>query len=233
MAATSIAVELRDGRHRAVLRPGLLRPVRMGGEAHGCTVGLVATGALLLGGDHVQICVEVGAGAHLDLRDIAGTVAFDGRGARCRWDVRVVVGPGGVLRWSGEPFVVAEGADVARSLRIEAASSAQVSIRETLVLGRSGETGGRLSNRSEAVVGGSTVYYEDLDLLDPVHRSAAGRRPGGGQCAPARSVPSDPLALSWRHCVREPARGRPGRTDALRHVRVDERGGESYPVPRR
>ncbi len=55
-----------------------------------------------------------------------------------------------------------------------ASGSAHVSIRETLVLGRSGEIGGRLSNRSEAVVDGLTVYREDLDLSDPRARVAPG-----------------------------------------------------------
>ncbi len=174
MVETSIVVELVDGRHRARLRPGHLRPLLMSADVHGCTVGLVATGALLLGGDDVRIRVDVGPGARLDLRDIAGTVAHDGRGVPSRWDVEVTVGAGGALRWGGEPFVVADGALVSRSLRVEASGSAQVSIRETLVLGRSGEIGGRLANRSEALVNGATVYREDLDLLDPEHRSAPG-----------------------------------------------------------
>lgn len=174
MVEASITVELADGRHRARLRPGHLRPLLMSAGDHGCTVGLVATGALLLGGDDVRIRVDVGPGARLDLRDIAGTEAYDGRGVSCRWDVGVTVGEGGALRWGGEPFVVAEGALVSRSLRVQACGSAQVSIRETLVLGRSGETGGRLTNRTEAVVNGATVYREDLELLDPEHRSAPG-----------------------------------------------------------
>lgn len=174
MRQTWINVELVDGRHRARLHPGHLRPLLMSSSADGCTVGLVATGALLLGGDDVRIRVEVGVGARLNLRDIAGTVAYDGRGAPARWEVEVSVAEDAALCWAGEPFVVADGALVSRSLRVTAASSARVRIRKTLVLGRSGEIGGGLWSRSEAVVDGTTVYREDLDLLDTEHRSAPG-----------------------------------------------------------
>ena len=42
--------------------------------------GWSATTALLLGGDAVELVVEVGPGAVLDLFDVAGTVAYHGRG---------------------------------------------------------------------------------------------------------------------------------------------------------
>ncbi len=111
MSVTSIRVALDGRRHRATLRAGLLRPLLISGGPDRCTIGLVATGALLLGGDHVEISVEVSPGATLHLRDIDGTVAY-GRGALARWDVEVLVGEGGALRWGGEPFVVADGAQV-------------------------------------------------------------------------------------------------------------------------
>lgn len=174
MSATSILVAFDGGRHRATLHAGLLRPLLINGGPDRCTIGLVATGALLLGGDQMEISVEVGPGATLHLRDIAGTVAYDGRGVPASWDVRVVVHDGGRLRWSGEPFVVADGADVMRQLRVEAAGTAGLLLRESLVLGRSGELGGRLSSRAEAAVDGVGVYREDLELRRHEHRAAPG-----------------------------------------------------------
>ncbi len=174
MSVTSIRVTHEAGRHRASLRAGLLRPLLVRAGADGCTIGLVATSALLLGGDQMEISVEVGPGATVHLRDIAGTVAYDGRGIPARWDVRVVIHDGGRLRWSGEPFVVADGADVVRQLRVEAAGTARLVLRESLVLGRFGELGGRLTSRAEAAVDGVGVYREDLVLRSQDNRTAPG-----------------------------------------------------------
>ena len=44
---------------------------------------LLATTATLLGGDTLRLAVEVGPGLRLDLRDVAGTVAYHGRGLGC------------------------------------------------------------------------------------------------------------------------------------------------------
>ena len=83
-------------------------------------IGLLATTALLLGGDEVEIEVSVGEGMRLDLFDIAGTVAYHGRGRPAAWHVRIELADGAELRYRGEPFVVADGADVHRTLRVDA-----------------------------------------------------------------------------------------------------------------
>jgi urease accessory protein len=83
------------------------------------------------------------------------------RGLDARWDVDVEVEPGGALAWDAEPFVVAEGADVHRGLRVEAGGA--VSLRETLVLGRSGEGPGRLRTRTDVTRDGVPVLVEELD----------------------------------------------------------------------
>lgn len=164
-----------DGRHhRTRLRSGLLRPQQVHGPEDRCRIGLLATTALLLGGDVVELDVEVGPGATLELFDVAGTVAYDGRGRPARWEVRVRVGEGGRLRWSGAPFVVGDGADVTRSLVLELEPGAQALLRETLVLGRVGQTGGRVRSRTEISRSNRPVLVEDLDL-DPLrHRRLPG-----------------------------------------------------------
>lgn len=173
MQQTRIVVEQRAGRHRAVLANGLLRAQQVHSRPGWCRVGLLAGTALLLGGDAVDLQVSVGPGACLDLFEVAGTVAYDGRGRSASWRVCVELADGATLRLSGEPFVVAGGADVRRSLVVDLAGSARALLRDTVVLGRSGEHGGRLRSRTEVVLDGRPVCIEDQHL-DPDTRSLPG-----------------------------------------------------------
>ena len=141
---TRIVVEAGTDRQRVHLQPGLLRGQVTTNSADGCRIGLVATTALLLGGDAVELVVEVGPGATLDLFDVAGTVAYHGRGRSAAWYTQLTLAEGARLRYRGEPFVIADGADVTRTLVVEVAGSARCVLRETVVLGRAHETGGRL-----------------------------------------------------------------------------------------
>lgn len=127
-------------------------------------VSLVPDGALLLAGDHVEVDVRVDDGARLDLIEPGGTVAFPMRGAGASWDVRVEVGAGATLTWAGEPFVVAEGADVRRRTRIRCAPTGTLLLRETLVLGRHQEASGRIRQQLTVVSDGVPVLVEDLGL---------------------------------------------------------------------
>ena len=136
----------------------------MHGSAAVSRIGLLATTALLLGGDEVDLQVEVGAGAQLDLFDVAGTVAYHGRGAAAAWRTSLRVADGATLRMSGQPLVVADGADVTRTVEVDAAGTAAVLLRDTVVLGRTGERGGQLRLRTDLRVDGRLVSAEDQDL---------------------------------------------------------------------
>ena len=172
-ATTSVQVGL-DPRGRVSVRTQTsggagrprVRPMLLSSTATTARVCLVPEGALLLAGDAVEIRVEVGAGATLELVEPSGTVAYDMRGQEAHWYVDIVVGPSARLLWSGEPFVVAAGASVTRRTRVQLGVEARVALRETLVLGRHGEAGGRLRQRLDIVDStGSPVVIEDL-LLD-------------------------------------------------------------------
>ena len=170
---TQISVELCDGRHRTSTSGGLLRAQVVRGPADRCRIGLLATTALLLGGDEVELSVEVGPGAMLELFDVAGTVAYHGRGRPSGWRVRAVVHEGARLRWSGEPLVVSHGADVLRRLELDLGEDARAVLRETVVLGRAGEPGGRLRNQTVVRRAGREVLVED-QRLDPGARQLPG-----------------------------------------------------------
>lgn len=161
---TRIAVQRRGGRHQVRLVGGLLRPQLLRADEDGCRIGLLATTALLLGGDEVDLEIEVGPGATLDLFDVAATVAYHGRGRPAAWRTQVVVAEGATFAYAGEPLIVADGADVLRSTRLEVAAGARAELRETLVLGRSGEVGGPLRSRTHVRVGGRDAWLEDQVL---------------------------------------------------------------------
>jgi urease accessory protein len=144
---------------RTEVRSSHLRAFSLGGDR----VALVPEQAVLLAGDHVTVAVRVGARQRLEVVEPGGTVAYAMRGRQARWDVRVEVEEGGSLVWHGEPFVVADGADVLRHLTIELGATSRVVLRETLVLGRSGEGPGRLVARTDVHRDGVPVLLEELD----------------------------------------------------------------------
>jgi len=169
-----IAVDPAPGRARVRHTPGpvVARVQRV--DADGARVALVASTALLLGGDHVEFDVRVGPGGWLDVVETAGTVAYDARGAASRWTVRARLGPGARLTWNGEPFVIADGANVHRVTAIELAAGATACLRETLVFGRAGEAGGALRSATRVRLDETDLLVEDLDLTDPGVRSGPG-----------------------------------------------------------
>ncbi|MBN0041888.1 urease accessory protein UreD [Cellulosimicrobium cellulans] len=151
---TRVGAYREAGRVRCDLRPGALSPRVLSTGPGTARVALVATRALLLGGDRVRVEVRAGEGVELELVEVSGTVAYAGRGRSASWDVDVRVDAGGLLVWDALPFVVADGADVERSTRVSLADGGArhergvALLRETLVLGRSGEVGGRLRSRT-------------------------------------------------------------------------------------
>ncbi len=138
-----------------------------------CKLGLIAGTALLLGGDQVELDVHLGPGARLWLFEVAGTVAYDGRGQCAGWRMNVTVAAGAQLIMAGEPFVVSAGADVQRTLSLDVAGEASALVRETVVLGRAGEVGGQLVNRTSISRDGIDVLVED-QRLDPELRRLPG-----------------------------------------------------------
>ena len=198
---TRIEVHADGGRARCSVRTGLLSPRVLSSDATGARVALVATGALLLAGDQVRIDVHVGAGAWLEVVETSGTVAYDARGGSASWDVSIRIDDGGTLVWEGLPFVVAAGADVRRSTTAALARDAALLLRETLVLGRTGEVGGDLRSTTRCVLDDRPAFVEDLRL--DASRTAPGVL-GGARvldsilCVGARP-PADPTSAGRVH----------------------------------
>jgi urease accessory protein len=146
---TLIQLSSAPGRARLTTRAGALVPRVIETGPDFARVAIVAAGALLLGGDSVRVSITVGAGCTLELEDIGGTVAYNADGLASEWVVDVSVEANALLIWHGLPFVVADGANVDRRTSITLrGSGALACLRETIVLGRTGERGGAIDLRT-------------------------------------------------------------------------------------
>ena len=133
-----------------------------------------------LGGDELGLDVEVGAGAALAVHSAGATLVQPGAGASAgtaaRWTVTTRVGAGGRLDWAPEPTVVADGAALESTLRVELAPGAAATVREIDVLGRHGQRGGRYTGGLDVVVDGVPLLAHStvLDGADPALCGPAG-----------------------------------------------------------
>lgn len=168
MTRTRVAVTA-DG--RVDLDGDVLVPHRLPDEDGRVRVLLVPSHALLVAGDEVRIEVTVAAGRALEVIESCGTVAHDMRGGRAAWFVDVRLDEDAVLVWPSRPFVVADGADVLRLTHVDLAAGARVVLRETLVMGRTGGTGGRVRTTVRARLAdrpllAETIVAEPAGVLD-------------------------------------------------------------------
>ncbi|MFI2076403.1 MULTISPECIES: urease accessory protein UreD [Streptomyces] len=138
----------------------LRRPRSYGHEAR---VALVGAMSAPLGGDRLALTADVGAGAALCFTTTAATIALPGRtGAPATYDTRLTVGDGGSLRWLPEPLISARGSDLRQSTRADLAATACLVLREEQVLGRAGETTGRLTTRLTVRRAGRPLLDQEL-----------------------------------------------------------------------
>lgn len=162
---TRVALRHRPGDvPRVLTRDGALAVRVLATRPGHVEVALVGRRSLLHAGDEVALRIELEPGTSLRVTEVAGTVAYDGRGGTAAWSADVVVGDGARLRWDAWPFVVAQGADVTRRTDVALGADAVARLRETLVLGRDGERGGRLRTRTDVSHAGVPLLVEDLDL---------------------------------------------------------------------
>lgn len=165
-------------------------------------VALIGISMMLLGGDDVVIDIVVGAGVVLEVVEPAGLVAYDAADQPSRWSMHAVIGEGGALIWDGAPFVGAAGSNTRRSVEVSLGPGARALLRETTVLGRSSEEGGRLRVGTRLTGPEGEYLVEDLDLTSVSRRAvgvlgdakvmgvvtAVGWRPPSGQSPPPRTA---------------------------------------------
>ena len=116
-----------------------------------------------LSGDHDRVRIVVGAHATLVVRSITATLALPGE-ARTRLDLEIDVGPRARLVLEEPLLIVAAGADVERSTTVTLAGGAVAALRDIVVLGRTGEPGGRLVSTLRVSDDDGVVLHDALRL---------------------------------------------------------------------
>jgi urease accessory protein len=132
-------------------------------------VYLVSGAAGPLGGDTLELRIEVRAGATLRLRTVAAAVALPGRyGEASRLTVTATVGPGARLEYLPEPTVAADGARHRTEVTVRLAADATLLLRDEVLLGRHGERGGacrtRLAVDRDSALGRRPLLRHELDV---------------------------------------------------------------------
>ncbi|MEZ0072174.1 urease accessory protein UreD [Planotetraspora sp. GP83] len=131
-------------------------------------VHLVSTAAGPLGGDRLELRIEVAPGTSLEVRSVASTLVLPGSSPGDSWMViDAQVGAGASLRFSPEPTVLAAGCSHRMAVRLSLEESASVFWREEIVFGRHGERPGRCRSRFDATVAGRPLLRQELVVGDP------------------------------------------------------------------
>ncbi len=164
-----------------------------------------------LSGDHDRVRIVVGADATLVVRPITATLALPGA-ARTHLDLDIAVGPRARLVLEDPPLIVAAAADVERSTTVTLAAGAVVALRETVVLGRAAEPGGRLVSTLRVTDDDGPVLHDALCLDPATSRQdahvalAPGHRVAGTLCLLGADAPDEPqLALARAGALRRAA----------------------------
>lgn len=147
------------------------RPLRVTGNY--VRIALVGINMALLAGDVLELNVRVGKGVVLEVIEPVGMVAYNAEGQGAAWRLRANCDVGATLIWRGAPFVAAHGSNVRRLSELALASGARALIRESLVLGRSGEQRPPLHSRMHVSLDERELLVEDLDINEET-----GRLPG-------------------------------------------------------
>ena len=147
-----------------------LAPRRIPAPTGWARVALVQTVAGLLSGDEVEIEVEVGEGAALELIGNAATLVYPARRPASQ-TVRCSVGAGGRFAWLPQPLVLAAGCDFRGSLQLDLAPDAVAVVRETVVLGRYGEVSGRCDATFRCDLAGTPLLRDRVCIDETSRRS--------------------------------------------------------------
>jgi urease accessory protein len=128
-------------------------------------VYLVGGAAGPIGGDLLDLRIDVGAGATLRVRSAAASIALPGPGGlESVLSVTAVVAAGALLEYLPEPVVVAAGARHGTVIRVTLAEGASLLLRDELLLGRHGEAGGAARSVLRVDYAGRPLLRQALEV---------------------------------------------------------------------
>jgi urease accessory protein len=139
---------------------------------------LVASGAGPVGGDDLNLAVDVQWGASLVVRSAAASMVLPGPSGRPS-SLRVRARVRGSLRWEPEPTILVAGCDHRATTTIDLAAGATLAWREVVVLGRHDEPTGSLLQRLHVDRAGAPLLRTELPV-GPRWPGAEGPAGNGG-----------------------------------------------------
>jgi urease accessory protein len=163
-------------------------------------VYLVGGAAGPIGGDVLDLRIDVDAGAFLRVRSAAASIALPGLdGLESVLRVTISVGSGACLEYLPEPVVVSAGARHATIFGVTLAEGASLLLRDELLLGRHGEAGGAARSVLRVDYAGRPLLRQALEIsgTDAVSLGPAvlaGHRAVGNLLRAGRATPTDSVA---------------------------------------
>jgi len=165
-------------------------------------VYLVGGAAGPIGGDLLDLRIDVGAGAFLRVRSAAASITLPGPdGLESVLTVTAVVEAGGCLEYLPEPVVVSAGARHATIFLVTLAEGASLLLRDELLLGRHGEAGGTARSVLRVDYAGRPLLRQALEIsgTDAVSLGPAvlaGHRAVGNLLRAGQAVSTDDVAYA-------------------------------------
>jgi urease accessory protein len=118
-----------------------------------------------IGGDELGLRISVGAGAFLRVRTAAASIALPGPdGLESVLRITADVGAGARLEYLPQPVVVSAGARHATIIRVTLAEGASLLLRDELLIGRHGETGGAARSVLKVDYAGRPLLRQSLEV---------------------------------------------------------------------
>jgi urease accessory protein len=121
-----------------------------------------------LAGDRLALHVDVGPRARLQITAAASTIALRGPSDEAAtYDIGLTAGDDAVLHWLLQPLISTAGSNLRQTYTVDLALTARLVLRDELVLGRTGEISGRLTNRLTVLRAGRPLLDQHTAYGDP------------------------------------------------------------------
>jgi urease accessory protein len=158
---TEVHLEAVKGRSPRIRATGGIA-ARQTGDA---VLHLISTAATPLGGDTIDIRVDLGCGSRLTVFSVAATLALPSRGEpRSELNWHITVADGAQLVIDPLPTIVAAHAVHHSNTTVSVAGSGSVQITERVQIGRFGEDQGAWSGRLNADIDGTAAVRHQIRL---------------------------------------------------------------------
>jgi len=143
-----------------------------------CHVIVVHPPGGIVGGDRLDIGLDLPAGCHVLATSPGATKWYRANGRTSRQDVRLAAGTGAAIEWLPQETIFYDGADVETTLDVDLAPGAVYIGTDTLCFGRqaAGERfgRGRIRQRTRIRIDGRPVWWEQGDATPAALASPLG-----------------------------------------------------------